>query len=324
MENKIDHIIARVLVGEASAEDIFELSNWLNEDVSHQQEFKQLKNYWDAEISMSHSILPTLSAENLQHKIETQNKISHKKQVMKYLFSLTASITLIVLLSTGYLIKKTNSSDSKYYTYLTNENKTDLTLDDGTRITLNKNSRLTYSDEYGKKSRVVRLEGEAYFDVAKDSLKPFSIVMGSSSITVLGTSFNLKNEINSHNITATLVEGSICFETSGQKVVLKPGQQLTFDQESTSIDIIQVKTEEYTSWKDGLLRYKSIPFVELIQTLKEKYQVEIIIKNKKWMKRDIVVSGSFGSDQDIGQILNIISHSLPFHWTYENGIYYIK
>ena len=148
--------------------------------------------------------------------------------------------------------------------------------------------------------------------------------MENSTITVLGTSFNLKNEINSHNITATLVEGSIYFETSGQKVVLKPGQQLTFDQESTSIDIIQVKTEEYTSWKDGLLRYKSIPFVELIQTLKEKYQVEIIIKNKKWMKRDIVVSGSFGSDQDIGQILNVISHSLPFHWTYENGIYYIK
>ena len=142
MGNKIDHIIARVLVGEASAEDIFELSNWLNEDVSHQQEFKQLKNYWDAEISMSHSILPTISAENLQHKIETQNKISHKKQVMKYLFSLAASITLIVLLSTGYLMKKINSSDGKYYTYLTNENKTDLTLDDGTRITINKNSRL--------------------------------------------------------------------------------------------------------------------------------------------------------------------------------------
>ena len=57
--------------------------------------------------------------------------------------------------------------------------------------------------------RSVQLEGEAYFNVTKDSLKPFRITMGNSTITVLGTSFNLKNEIKSSSITATLIEGSI-------------------------------------------------------------------------------------------------------------------
>ena len=94
------------------------------------------------------------------------------------------------------------NTESKYYTYLTNNDKTDLTMEDGTQITLNKNSRLTYSDKYGKEMRSVQLEGEAYFNVTKDSLKPFRITMGNSTITVLGTSFNLKNEIKSSSITA--------------------------------------------------------------------------------------------------------------------------
>lgn len=324
MENKIDYIIARVFSGEASSDDILSLSNWLNEDKKHQQEFCELKNYWDAEISVNDSILPTLSIEKLQHKITSQTKVTKRVAIWKYIIPLAASVILLFILSTNYILTESKKKDNIYYTYLTNNNKTDLTMDDGTQITLNKNSRLIYTSTYGEKTRSVKLEGEGYFNVTKDSVRPFRITMGNSSITVLGTAFNLKNETKSSNIIATLVEGSICFETPGQKVLLKPGQQLTFNQESNSIDIMQVDTNEYTSWKNGLLKYKSIPFVELIQELKNKYQIEIVIDSEKLKKHDIVVSGTFSEDQNIEQILKVISQSLPFSWKYDNGVYYIK
>lgn len=72
MENKVDHIIARVLNGEASSEDILFLSKWLNEDDKNQKEFCELKNYWNAEVNTHTEIYPIVSAEKLQQKSITR------------------------------------------------------------------------------------------------------------------------------------------------------------------------------------------------------------------------------------------------------------
>ena len=324
MENSIDHIITRILSGNSSSEDFLSLSEWLNADEKNKKEFRLLKSYWDAEVSFSHSLMPNVSLDNLRKKIDDQSRQKRLRLIRFIATPIAAAIAFLVLFFATIHLNTREAKVQQFYTYITDKNKSHFTLDDGTKIILNRNSRFTYSDAYGTDQRKVNLEGEAYFNVTKDSLKPFRITMGNSTITVLGTSFNLKNEIKSSSITATLIEGSICFETPEQKVLLKPGQQLSFNQQSNSLDIAHVDTEESISWKSELLRYKSIPFTELIQELEDKYQTRIIIKNKKLMKHDIIISGSFSKKQSIEQILKVISQSLPFNWTYDNGIYYIQ
>lgn len=324
MENKIDQIIARVLSGESSSEDILYLSEWLQADKKNQEEFCLLKSYWDAEVSLNHSVLPVLSMEKLQEKIDGQHKQAARKQLWKYALPLAASIALLLTLSIHFLQRDATMPEVEYYTYLTSDSKTDLTMDDGTTIILNKNSRLTYSSAYGTDRRSIKLEGEAYFEVAKDSLRPFCVETGNSSITVLGTTFNVKNEIGSDEIAATLVEGSICFNAKEQKVILKPGQQLTFNETTNDIGVKPVDTDKYTSWKYGLLKYKSIPFAELIAELKHIYKVEIRIENQRLADPGIVVSGTFSEDQNIEQILKVIAKSLPFQWRNQDGVYHIK
>lgn len=324
MENKIDQIIARVLSGESSSEDILYLSEWLQADKKNQEEFCLLKSYWDAEVSLNHSILPILSMEKLQQKIDRQQKQAGRKQLWKYFLPLVASIALLLMLSIRYLQPEAAKPNVEYYTYLTNDNKTNLTMDDGTTIILNKHSRLTYSSAYGTDRRSIKLEGEAYFEVAKDSLRPFCVETGNSSITVLGTTFNVKNEIGSDEIAATLVEGSICFNAKEQKVILKPGQQLTFNKTTKDIGIKPVDTDKYTSWKSGLLKYRSVPFTELIAELKHIYKVEIRIENLQLTDPNIVVSGTFSEEQNIEQILTVIAKSLPFRWKNKDGVYYIR
>ena len=70
-------------------------------------------------------------------------------------------------------------------------------------------------------------------------------------------------------------------------------------------------TDTFTAWKDGLLKYKSIPFTELIENLKDIYQVEIRIDDERLADPSITVSGTFNQKKSIEQILKVISHSLP-------------
>ncbi len=206
MENRINHIIARVLSGESSSDDILSLSEWLNENEKNRDEFRRLKNYWDADVAFKHSVAPAFSADKLQQKINVQRRQTARRQLWRNAIPLIAAACLLFIFSTALFLYNTNDRISEHYTLLTDEHTSNFTMEDGTIITLNKNSRLSYSDKYGKDSRNVKLEGEAYFEVAKDPSKPFQVEMNGASITVLGTHFNVKADAESDDITATLVE----------------------------------------------------------------------------------------------------------------------
>mgnify|MGYP002558777656 FL=1 len=324
MENRINHIIARVLSGESSSDDILSLSEWLNENKKNRDEFRRLKNYWDADVAFKHSVAPAFSADKLLRQIDLQDKCARKRQLWNRFTPLIAAVTLLFIFSTAFFLYHTNNHVAEYYTLLTDEHKSNFTMEDGTVITLNKNSRLSYSDTYGKNSRNVKLEGEAYFEVAKDSGKPFPVEMNGASIVVLGTHFNVKADAKADDITATLVEGSIRFKGAKQNIVMTPNQQLTFSRSTNKVDIKHVDTDPFTSWKDGLLKYKSIPFIELIEELQATYKVEIRIDSGELMKPAVTVSGTFSEEQSIEQILKVISRSLPIRWHNSDGVYYIQ
>ena len=324
MENRINHIIARVLSGESSSDDILSLSEWLNENEKNRDEFRRLKNYWDADVAFKHSVAPTFSADKLQQKINVQKRQTYRRQLWRNAIPLIAAACLFFIFSTAFFLYNTKDRTSEYYTLLAGEHTSNFTMEDGTVITLNKNSRLSYSDKYGKDNRNVKLEGEAYFEVAKDSGKPFQVEINGASITVLGTHFNVKADAESDDITATLVEGSIRFEGAKQNIVMTPNQQLTFSRSTNKVDVKHVDTDPFTFWKDGLLKYKSIPFIELIKELQSTYKVEIQIDSQELKNPAVTVSGTFSQEQSIEQILKVISRSLPIRWHNSDGVYYIQ
>ena len=109
-----------------------------------------------------------------------------------------------------------------------------------------------------------------------------------------------------------------------QNIVMTPNQQLTFNRSTNKVDVKEIDTDTFTAWKDGLLKYKSIPFTELIENLKDIYQVEIRIDDERLADPSITVSGTFNQKQSIEQILKVISHSLPIRWTNKTGNYHIQ
>ena len=328
MEQNIDHIIAHVLSGDFSSEDILSLSKWLNESEKNQEEFRRLTNYWIADVSLKSSVISPNSLNKLIEKINTPAQpIQKRSPWKKYMCTAAAGVLLLIVstFSLQYLAKGQQSKQNpEYYTFLTNESKSQFALEDGTRVTLNKHSRLRYSNDFGKDNRKVVLEGEAYFDVAKDSIHPFLIETNGASISVLGTQFNVNSQVEADNIVVTLIEGAVRFEKDKQNVLLSPNQQLTLYRETDEITIRQVDPQFFTSWKDGLIRYKSIPFIDLVKELENTYKVEIQVNGTKLKEPDVVVSASFSNDQSIEQILTTISRSLLILWYKKDAIYNIQ
>ena len=260
MENRINHIIARVLSGESSSDDILSLSEWLNENEKNRDEFRRLKNYWDADVAFKHSVAPAFSADKLQQKINVQRRQTARRQLWRNAIPLIAAACLLFIFSTALFLYNTNDRISEHYTLLTDEHTSNFT----------------------------------------------------------------KADAESDDITATLVEGSIRFEGAKQNIVMTPNQQLTFNRSTNKVDVKEIDTDTFTAWKDGLLKYKSIPFTELIENLKDIYQVEIRIDDERLADPSITVSGTFNQKQSIEQILKVISHSLPIRWTNKTGNYHIQ
>ncbi len=317
----MDEIIARILSGESSAEDMLLLSDWLSQNQQNRSEFKKLKSYWDAEVSYTHSISSELSLERLRLSIEKNERIHRRKRLFALWTPLAACITALIVVTNLYLAKE-SPEPKEAFTYVTGSNKADVLLADGTRVVLNKNSKLTYTNEFGEILREVKLEGEAYFDVQKDSLRTFKVVVNGASVNVLGTKFNVKANTSDQSIKTTLLEGAVSFETNTKRVLLKPHQQLIYNKLTSSVNTRLVDGDEIVAWKDDILKYKSKSLQYIMDDLSSIYNVKIVILNRELS--GVVISGSYEQDESIDHLLTIISKSLEMKWIKKDSVYYIK
>ena len=146
MEYKIDHIIARVLSGESSSDDILKLSDWLNADHKNKDEFRKLKSYWDAEVSFRNSVAPEIALKKLRVKIDFVEKKRKQKKFITIILPIAASICLLIMISTLYYFKNDKGA-VEYYTYVTSNNISQFTLADGTKVSLNKDSKLNIDEK---------------------------------------------------------------------------------------------------------------------------------------------------------------------------------
>lgn len=152
-----------------------------------------------------------------------------------------------------------------------------LELPDGTQVFLNAGSRLSYPGRFGKKERVVSLEGEGYFHVASEEKRPFIIQTGKIRTSVLGTEFNLSAYPGSETRLA-LIEGSVRVECEGSGLVIKPGQCVCVNEEG-KMEIEDIDTQAYQYWKEGYFYFDNLPLVDIMKSLARWYNVGILFKN---------------------------------------------
>ncbi|WP_244948090.1 FecR family protein [Cyclobacterium qasimii] len=187
--------------------------------------------------------------------------------------------------------------------------KLTLTMPDGTRIIVNSESAIQFNSDYGRIDRVVALNGEAYFDVVPDSLKPFKVEANGATTLALGTAFNISTKNTGHQV--ALTEGRVKVEVGKNTVHLTPGQMAVWDpaKQATEIQIQDFNVEKVTAWKDGRLAFERESLGRIIEDLEIWYGVTFKIDPNLDITQRI--SGSF-ENKNLKNILTGLSFSTAF------------
>lgn len=186
-----------------------------------------------------------------------------------------------------------------------------LTLQDGTVVWLNAQSRLTYPAVFLGQERRVRLEGEAYFEVAPDTEKPFIVSTGAIDMKVLGTAFNVYNYAGEDLSRVSLIEGSLqVYDPSGTSsgIILQPNQEVTI--RDGQMTVAAIPNADYFLWKEGIYSFESEEFGVILKKLELYYDIEIVVKEPSMLRWEYTVK--FRQRDGIDEIMRLMQKIHPF------------
>lgn len=301
----------------------------IEELIANDSDFSDTINQMKKAISFEQKPLDITDAEQKWEEIEAQilkgksRKIAKQKMYEKrhsnsaYRLLRYAAVIVFIIGAISYFTKENLSPEIPVIKYKTlsvdNGERRTIILYDGTTVNLDCGSELKYPAKFGN-SREVFLKGEAYFQVAKDSKRPFVIHADKSSIQVLGTKFNVKtwNE-NNKDVVVTVVEGKVAFGSDTdeitKKVVLTKNMQSSISIDGKISKPIIVDASLYSQWMHSEVYFKDASMVEIISQLERWYDLKFDIPNKIMEKKNLAVHINNTNINDILEMLSVITNS---------------
>jgi ferric-dicitrate binding protein FerR (iron transport regulator) len=295
---------------------------WLEHPASKQQLEKLMEKQWE---NPSLPIGDTTDYSRLLEKIHQRVLSPATPQKNRFrsiaLRSLKVAATLFLILFTGYFLSLSwiNKDDRKELAVTNPVNRIErttgigekltLTMPDGSRIIVNSESTIQFNSDYGRIDRTVTLSGEAYFEVAPDSLKPFTVEANGFTTLALGTAFNISTKQSSYQV--ALTEGKVAVGAGKETVNLEPGQMAVWkpDQQVNAIKIQRFDQAKITGWKDGRLAFDRKKLSHILKDLETWYGVTI--KIDPGVNSNQLISGTF-ENKNLKDILTGLSFSAAF------------
>ena len=186
-------------------------------------------------------------------------------------------------------------------------------LSDGTKVWLNSGSSIKFPVTFIGNERSVEIEGEAYFEVARDKKRPFKVLSDDQVVEVLGTHFNVNAYRDEPNIKTTLAEGSVKVSSDGISNTIIPGQQIRLSRKSHAMNIVAVDTDAATSWKDGLFVFNDEDIHSIMRKISRWYGVDVVFQNDINEKFGGVISRF----ENVSQVLKILEVTETIHFKIE-------
>ena len=211
------------------------------------------------------------------------------RRILRYA-GMAAAVLLIF--AGGYYFAARTVRPAEEITLLTAKgNVGEFTLPDGSRVWLNGESRLKYNAEFSGRTRDVALTGEAFFEVRKDTLRPFRVSMNDLQVEVLGTSFDVMNYAFGSSEEVVLKTGSV--KISGEHlrspVTLRPDERFSLDRLSKRACVEKVDARNYSQWFSPRLIFDNTPLKDIIINLERRYNIEISLSSNISPEKRLVV-----------------------------------
>jgi ferric-dicitrate binding protein FerR (iron transport regulator) len=311
-DRQITTVIAKYLANEANADEQQLLLEWIAEDPLHQKVFQEYCNAWQEAHYPSPIFNDTFAYEKFK---QTINKEKSKTRYLHWYWA-AACVAVLISAVSFYLL-----SENQPTTFSTLEadttsvtrvaplgKKVTILLADGSEIKLNSGSSIKIYQDFTKQ-RFVRLQGEAFFTIARDTLRPFVVEANATKTTVLGTSFNINTFDSSTQI--TVASGKVLVQNELAHAFLLPNQQAIILHKQAPIKTSTTDAESVAAWSNNILLFQQTNMRNVATQLERWYGVTVVVNDVLANK---TISGKF-RNENMHTVLEAITYSLQAKYT---------
>ena len=303
--------------GNASFEEEVAVKQWMEESTENRQSFLKERKLFDAMLLLGNE--KVIKAGKKRYSI---NLSSLRTEFIKI------AAVIAITLGGSYLYHQYSFEKELMATNTISVpagQRINMTLTDGTNVWLNARTSLTYPVKFSKKNRQVILDGEAYFEVAKDKTKPFIVQTNKYNVEVLGTKFDVNAYSETGEFETTLMSGSVRVASTSdpaQKLTLKPNNKVYLQDGELHVSVVD-DFNPYR-WKEGLICFKNESFTSIMKDFEKYYGLTIQVRNKEVLK--YVYTGKFRQTDGIDYALRVLQKDIKFNYQRddENQIIYIE
>ncbi len=316
----IASIVANALLQRASKNERECLSAWEKKSPRNRAFMKGMEDYWsqtDEDGKTNPRI--EIARQRLLTRIDVNQNKEQRLKPLSYLMKIAASIIFIVSIAgiSVYIASETGFFAQNNWVIVSTEagQQSKITLPDGTEVWLNAATEVKYCTT--KEHRLVKLSGEAYFEVEHAPDLPFIVEMEDAAISVLGTKFSASHYPDSKLTEASLLTGRITASAKGsnENIEIIPGEKITYDVEIKEFVKSTLKGNNHVAWRYGVLVFDNESFNDLIQKLERYYAVDFVYEESDFT--DIHYTGTL-DNLSIEKVLEFINLTIPIEYEIDN------
>lgn len=303
-KNINDDLLVKYLLGEATPEENLLVQHWVEASAENHRHFEHFRIIWEEsrKLAAVSTVREDEAWQRFRQRVSARPETEARVIKMQPTFPwLRVAAVVAVLLAAGGLWFLLAGNQSRELTLAAGDTVRNDTLPDGSIVTLNKHAVVSYPATF-KGTREVKLEGEAFFDIAANPEKPFIITANDVTIRVVGTSFNVKS---SPGKTEVIVEtGAVEVSKDKHTLQVRLNEKVVVTGEKAEL-VKQTNTDDlYSYYRTKSFNCNETPLWKLVATLSEAYNTDIVIGNEQL--RNLPLTTTF-TDSSLDEILNVIS-----------------
>lgn len=310
-------LLARAFRNELDEKDRAELESWMKEP-GNRDLYAEAWRFWDDVQGRASEYDP----DGVELWERFRRKVSRRRKSAGVIRMAAAVAAAVLVILAGVLcLSQAGQREPDIVAVKSMSGKSGTVLPDGTVVWLNSASSIKYDNaSFGRRDRAVTLDGEAYFNVAKDLKKEFTVSAGGLSVRVTGTSFNVKE--SGRTVVVSLAEGSVELSSpSGDGLSLVPGEKAVFDRCSGKLSVIPGNVSCDICWARESLNFKSRPIGEICRYLSVWYGVPI--RTVPSLEDEYAYTFTV-TDEQLEEILVIMGRINPIEYEVADGVYTIR
>jgi ferric-dicitrate binding protein FerR (iron transport regulator) len=303
-----DELLFKYVSGQAVPIEILAVQEWMDGSEKRKNELARLRNIWIL-AGLENEIDPISRDRETERIWNIIRSLNAKEQRRNFFIRLSkyAAIFLFFMCISGvvgyYISDSSKRLENSFSEIIVPKGqRSTVVLPDGSKVQLNSDTHLKFV-KFDTHQRIVRLEGEGYFDVTHDPSRPFTVETTTIQVEVLGTSFNVTSYEDDPCMTTYLSSGKVKITDQAGNVILNPSEAYTYNKVTHESTKRKIPDQRYSSWTKGIMVIEKETIGALAKRIERRFNVKVIFGDNDVQNH--VYTGTIG-DQDLNTILKAL------------------